>query len=145
MQRLVAAALVAGFVVLPSGRARAGESDPDPWFARDKALHFGATFVLSTGAYGVTAAFTERAPPRLIIGAGVALTAGVAKEIVDLAGPGDASWKDFTWDVIGTASGLVVAWLLDRYVFRKPASAAGSWPTSPDRPRRIHAGAPGLR
>jgi putative lipoprotein len=123
MQRLAAAVLVASIVAAPSGRAGAGESGPDPWFARDKALHFGATFVLSTGAYGVTAAITDRGPPRPIlcasVGAGVAMTAGVAKEVLDLAGPGDASWRDLTWDVVGTATGLAVAWLLHRYVFKK--------------------------
>ena len=57
----------------------------------------------------------------------VALGAGVGKELWDLNGPGDASWRDLTWDVIGTATGVLVAsgvdWLI-RYI-RDPAPVAG--------------------
>lgn len=123
MQRVAVAVLAASMLASPSGPALAGESGPDPWFARDKALHFGATFVLASGAYGVTAVTTGQETPRprlcAIVGASLAMTAGVAKEGLDLAGPGDASWRDLTWDVVGTATGVAVAWLLHRYVFTK--------------------------
>ena len=42
----------------------------------------------------------------------VALAAGAAKELWDVAGPGDASWRDFTWDVVGTATGVAVAFAI---------------------------------
>lgn len=100
--------------------------DPDPWWGPDKALHFGLSAAISGAAYGFTAAFDERRPVRLAVGAGVGLLAGATKELLDLAGLGHPSWKDFTWDVIGTACGVLVAFLLDVFVFTpllKPAPA----------------------
>jgi hypothetical protein len=38
------------------------------------------------------------------------------KEGIDATGSGDPSWKDFTWDVIGAAVGLAVAWGVDAVV-----------------------------
>ncbi len=67
----------------------------------------------------------------LAIGAGVAIGVGAAKEGWDALGHGDPSWRDFAWDVIGTASGLVIAWGVDLLVrgvddahplFRAPAA-----------------------
>jgi putative lipoprotein len=98
--------------------------DPDPWWGPDKALHFGLSAAISGAAYGFTGAFDERRPVRLAVGAGVGLLAGATKELLDLAGLGHPSWKDFTLDVIGTACGVLVAFLLDVFVFTpllKPA------------------------
>ena len=92
-------------------------ADPDPWFGRDKALHFGATFTLASGGYAGTALLSERQSVRVAAGAGLAMTAGIGKEIYDRYAGGDASFRDLTWDVVGTATGVLVAWLLDRYVF----------------------------
>ncbi|MCC6335195.1 MAG: hypothetical protein IT380_14545 [Myxococcales bacterium] len=96
------------------GRARAQAApDPDPWWGPDKALHLGISAALASGSYAVTAFFTEQRPVRLAVGAGVTLLAGGTKELIDLAAGGSASWKDFTWDVIGCAAGLLVTFLLD--------------------------------
>lgn len=38
---------------------------------------------------------------------------GAAKEIRDRKG-GDPSWRDFTWHAVGAATGVTVAWLIDR-------------------------------
>ena len=95
--------------------ARAG--DPDPWFGRDKALHFGASVTLAGGGYAGAALLTERPPVRAASGVALALSAGIAKEVYDRYSGGDASWRDLTWDAVGTATGVLVAWLLDRYVF----------------------------
>lgn len=46
----------------------------------------------------------------------MALGAGVAKEVADLAGLGHPSWKDLAWDVVGTGTGLLVAWAIDALV-----------------------------
>ena len=96
---------------------KAAAADPDPWFGRDKALHFGATFTLSTGGYASTAFGSERQGVRAAAGASLAMSAGIAKEIYDHYAGGDASFRDLTWDAVGTATGVLVAWLLDRYVF----------------------------
>ena len=97
-----------------AGVARAA-SDSDPWLGRDKALHFSASLVLAGGGYGGVALVTDADQRRwrLAGGAGLALAAGAGKEIADHFGAGDASWRDLTWDVIGTATGLGVAWLID--------------------------------
>lgn len=88
----------------------------DPWFGRDKALHFGASALLAGGGYGVAALLTDSRPVRAGVGAATALTAGIAKELFDLAGFGHPSWRDFTWDVIGAACGVLVSFVLDVWV-----------------------------
>jgi putative lipoprotein len=103
--------LVALGGVLPPTVARA--ADPDPWFGRDKALHFGATALLANVGYADAALATDDVRIRLAVGGGLALTAGVGKELWDLSGHGDASFRDLTWDVLGTATGLALAAAID--------------------------------
>ncbi len=85
----------------------------DEWLGKDKALHFGASAILAGGAYGVSALVLEPRWARVTVAASVALAAGAAKELYDLAGHGDPSWKDFSWDVLGTAFGVGAALLVD--------------------------------
>lgn len=113
MRPLLALLVVVGFA-LPA-RARAETSDP--WFARDKALHFSASSLIAGGGYGGASLLTERTWLRSTSGAALGLAAGVGKELYDLSGRGHPSWRDLTWDAVGTATGVLVAWLLDRYVF----------------------------
>jgi uncharacterized protein YfiM (DUF2279 family) len=110
-----AAAVVAlvGVAVL-SSTARA--DDADPWISRDKAFHFDVSAGIAAAGYGVSAAWIVDARWKaLAIGGGVALAAGAGKEILDATGllGGDASWKDFAWDAIGTVAGLAIAWGVD--------------------------------
>jgi putative lipoprotein len=84
----------------------------DPWFGKDKWLHFGASTALAAGGYALGAAIWERPEPALAVGAGLALGAGVGKEILDLAGMGHPSWRDLAWDVAGTGVGLLLAWAI---------------------------------
>lgn len=109
--------------------AWAQASDPDPFWGPDKALHFGISAALAGAGYGVTSAFTESRPARLAVGASVALAAGVGKELLDLAGLGHPSWKDFAWDVIGAATGLLVAFVIDWFIVR-PLSTAPPRPVA---------------
>jgi putative lipoprotein len=111
--RLAISAFICTLVMTSTARA----GDADPWFGRDKALHFGATSVLAGGGYAGMSLTAERPVVRAAAGAALGLTAGIAKEVYDRYGGGDASWRDLTWDAVGTATGLLVAWLLDRYVF----------------------------
>jgi putative lipoprotein len=116
LARGLAGSLVAvTLTVLVAPPAVAAESDP--WLGRDKALHFAASFTLAGAGHAGAALVSERMPVRVATGASLALGAGIAKEVYDRTSGGDASWRDLTWDVMGTATGMVVAWLLDRYVF----------------------------
>jgi putative lipoprotein len=112
------------FCLLFSSAARA---EPDPWLGRDKALHFSASALIAGAGYGGAAVLTEDRRWRLAAGAGLAIGAGAGKEIADSWGYGDPSWRDFTWDLIGAATGLGVAWLIDHFAAapRGPAAAAG--------------------
>ena len=67
--------------------------------------------------YAGASAFSKRESTRLTTGAGLALAAGTAKEVYDGYSGGDASLRDLTWDVVGAATGTVLSWLVDRYLF----------------------------
>lgn len=103
-------------ILLLCSRVAAAQQDPDPWFAPDKALHFSFSAGIAGLGYGGAALFTEDRNVRLAVGAGLALTAGVTKELLDLAGLGQPSWKDLAWDLAGTATGVLLSWLLDLLV-----------------------------
>ncbi|AKU90409.1 Putative lipoprotein [Vulgatibacter incomptus] len=110
--------------------ASARASDPDPWFGHDKFLHFSVSNGLAAGGYAVSSLFWEGRTERLIAGGSFSLALGAAKELYDMTGRGDPSWRDFTWDVIGTATGLALAWGIDELFFRsdarKPVEAAAT-------------------
>jgi putative lipoprotein len=117
---LRAVALVAAVTILsPAASARAQEGQgEDAWFARDKALHFGVSAGITMVGYAGASLKTDHRPTRRAAAVLLGLTAGVTKEVWDAFGPGDASWRDLTWDVIGTATGVLVAagidWLYQR-------------------------------
>jgi putative lipoprotein len=87
----------------------ASASDADPWFGPDKALHFGFSVVLSAGGYAASSSFLDTRTERAVAGSAFSLTLGASKELWDLAGHGDPSWRDFTWDIVGTAVGVALA------------------------------------
>jgi putative lipoprotein len=109
--RAAAAVAIAVAVSLASPLARA--EDADPWFGRDKALHFSATASIAMVGYAGTALVTENRGVRAGAGAGLAMAAGIGKELWDLGGRGDPSTRDLAWDAIGAATGVLVAWTVD--------------------------------
>jgi putative lipoprotein len=113
--------------IIPPRSAQGQTADADPWWGRDKALHFSAAASLAVIGYAGTSMGTERRPARAAGGAALAVGAGVAKELWDLDGHGDASWKDLSWDLIGAATGvlfsLAVDWSIHR-LFQPPAGRA---------------------
>lgn len=117
--RSAAVALCLGLLMAP-GLAHA--TDPDPWFGRDKALHFAAAATLAGGGYGTAALLTDDRGKRWLAGGSLAMAAGAGKELWDLSGHGDASWRDLAWDAVGTATGLVVASLIDWLIHRAGGS-----------------------
>jgi putative lipoprotein len=117
------AALVAVLALPRSARA---DDDPDPWLGPDKALHFTASGVLALGGYAIGTVLVDSQAGALLIGGAFSLTAGIAKESLDLAGLGHPSWKDMAWNGIGIVTGLAVGWtisLIVRSASRKPAAA----------------------
>lgn len=109
----------ATLLVLPAWIAGLSAARADEWFARDKALHFGATATIASGGYGLTMLLTERGLEdrrawAFGVGLGLAMGAGIAKEAWDATGRGDPSWKDLAWDGVGTGAGLLLAFGLDR-------------------------------
>lgn len=108
-----------------AGAPRAEETDP--WFGRDKLLHFEAAGSLALVGYAGAAMLTTDRATRAATGVALGLGAGVAKELWDLDGHGDASWRDLTWDASGAATGLLVAatfdWTIHR-VFNWPVGRA---------------------
>ena len=115
--RLAAATLAAALLTASATSARAEpptpDPDPDPWFGSDKALHFGAGFGLAAGGYGFGAWAFEDRWSALAFGAGLTVALGAGKEGLDAAGLGEASWKDFVWDLVGGTLGLGVALSFD--------------------------------
>jgi len=119
-------ALVLSVAMLLASKVRAQEADP--WFGRDKALHFAASASLATVAYAGTSLVTDDRVTRIVAAATVALAAGVIKEVWDLTGHGDASWRDLTWDIVGTTTGVLFAYGIDWAIarLRSPSPADGT-------------------
>lgn len=95
----------------------------DDWFGQDKALHFGVSAALAGAGYAGGALLFEEPRARWLTGSGVALGAGVAKELYDAGRGSFFSVKDLTWDVLGTATGLALSWTVDRLFFQRQDSA----------------------
>lgn len=106
MRSLLIASYLLCLVPLPA------KAENDPWFGRDKALHFGVSAALAGGGYAAGATIWEEPAPALLLGAGLALAAGAGKELWDLAGHGHPSWRDMAWNVAGTGAGLLLGWTL---------------------------------
>lgn len=122
-RRLLAGAVVC-WSLLGTGTARA--ADDDPWFGYDKALHFGVSVGLGAGGYGGSALFFDEYWLRALSGAAFSLSIGAAKEIYDATGAGDPSWKDLTWDLVGTSVGVGLAFLVDLAIRGEPHPQAQS-------------------
>ncbi len=114
--RHVAQLRVAVLALALAAPARAQSRDPDPWLARDKAAHAAVSAGIAAGTYTLSAALLDARGHSLVLAAGITVAVGAGKETLDLAGTGDPSWKDFTWDVIGMTAGLAVAWSIDLLV-----------------------------
>jgi putative lipoprotein len=116
------ALLASASLVLLLGSGSASASDADPWFGRDKALHFGVSAALSVGGYAASSIWLDTRTERALAGGTFSITLGAAKELWDLSGHGDPSWRDFTWDVVGTGVGLALAVAGDALLSSKQSS-----------------------
>jgi len=102
--------------MLASSPAAAADPDPDPWLATDKTLHFGVSAGIAAASYAASAAIFDARGHALLVAGGISLAAGAGKELLDLAGYGTPSWKDFVADMAGTVVGLAIAWSVDLLV-----------------------------
>jgi putative lipoprotein len=130
MGKLRCALALASVALLTTSGARAQERDP--WFGRDKALHFGVSASLAMVAYAGASLKTDDRPTRVATAITIALGAGLLKEAWDLTGHGDASWRDLTWDVVGTTTGVLIAYAIDWAMsrLRGPGAASMAAPTA---------------
>ena len=84
----------------------------DDWLGADKAAHFG--YSAAFGAAATTTIPLAGGPGpdwrSFALGAGIGVLPGMAKEVWDLSGRGDASWKDLAWDAIGALAGAGIVW-----------------------------------
>jgi putative lipoprotein len=117
---LLSLALSAALTVSVDVRA----ADPDPWLGEDKLLHFSASATAAGLGYGVSSLFVAPRWQRATIGATGALFLGVGKEAYDATGHGVPSWRDLTWDVIGTAVGTGLAFSIDLLLGSARSSSA---------------------
>lgn len=124
-------------VVVVARPARA--SDPDPWLGRDKALHFGVSSGIAATSYAASALVLDARGHALLAAGSFTLAVGVGKELLDLAGYGDPSWKDLAADLAGTLVGLALGWSVDLLVrgvsdrhplFRLPSEPSVPTPVS---------------
>ena len=99
----------------------ASPASADEWWGEDKLLHFGVSMLLASGGYAASSLVLEEPWQRALAGGAFSLSLGIAKESLDLAGHGDPSWKDLTWDGAGTVVGVGFCFTLDA-AFLTPAS-----------------------
>ena len=93
------------FVALFGGPQRPHE---DPWFARDKFLHFTASAAIQCATHAVLRANGNDYGGASRGAAIATLTVGISKELWDRSRGGDPSWRDLAWDGAGGAAGAVV-------------------------------------
>jgi putative lipoprotein len=89
-------------------------SDRDPWFGRDKLLHFTASALIQSASHAVLRANGRDYGAASREAAVVTVAAGVGKELWDRHRKRDFSLRDLTWDGIGGATGAVVMRQADR-------------------------------
>ena len=66
----------------------------DEWFAKDKAQHFSASFLIGVLTYSIARAGKANKDDASIVGFSLSSTCGIAKEINDEAKRNDWSYKD---------------------------------------------------
>ena len=85
----------------------------DEWFAKDKAQHFSASFLIGALTYAIVRAGEADKDDASIIAFSFSSTCGIAKELNDEVKRNDWSYKDLIWDLIGGGVGVSVSNVLD--------------------------------
>jgi len=110
-------AFALGLTAFFATRLPAQAAEPDPWFGRDKVMHLTVSFALPGPATR-----PQRAAPSAPASGSCRAPASRCRQesprkLYDQYGGRGFSWRDLTWDAVGTATGTLVAWLVDRYLF----------------------------
>ncbi len=86
-----------------------GVNGRDRWLSEDKFEHiFVSAFLVGTAYYLSRCEFKSTERKANQVAAGVSLSIGVSKELYDLAGGGNPSFKDILADVIGVVIGILI-------------------------------------
>ncbi|MCP2005936.1 UNVERIFIED_ORG: putative lipoprotein [Buttiauxella agrestis ATCC 33320] len=99
-------------IVLLSGCSHMAQ---DQWHGQDKAQHFIASAILSAAGneYGQHQGWSDSRSANF--GFLFSVSLGATKEFWDSRPAGSGwSWKDFTWDIAGAATGYAI-WQLAKY------------------------------
>ncbi len=121
-QRGCAKRMGRGVFLVALACSRMTYASDDDWWGRDKALHFLASATIAGGTYAVGTLKWDSRLPSAGLALGVTLAAGATKEGWDALGHGDASWKDFAWDVVGAIAGVGLSFAIDTAVRPTPAA-----------------------
>ena len=86
----------------------------DDWFGKDKFKHFAVSAFYSGGvAVIANRHFDMKKDDSIILGVGITISLGGAKEIYDHSKPAETSRiKDFIWDIGGVIVGAAIASLI---------------------------------
>ncbi|UCC81224.1 MAG: hypothetical protein JSW64_07675 [Candidatus Zixiibacteriota bacterium] len=106
--------LVVFVILLLAQQSSADNGNRDRWFGKDKFQHFTVSAFYSGGiAIVANRHFGMEKDSSIILGVGVTISLGGAKEIYDRSRPGEtSSIKDFIWDIGGVAAGGLLAALI---------------------------------
>jgi putative lipoprotein len=115
-----------GLCVFAASSSKTTLAAADSFWGPDKALHFGVSAGLAAGGYAGSALLWQKPWQRALAGATLSLSAGVAKELWDLSGHGDPSFKDLAWDGIGTGVGVALATAIDVWLIRADDAGAAT-------------------
>lgn len=91
--------------------ASAAAPPPDSWLGPDKALHAGASFLLTLGGHVVLTEASGLSRDRALpVAAGTTLALGVMKELTDRRRTRNPlfSWRDLAADALGVAAAALV-------------------------------------
>jgi uncharacterized protein YfiM (DUF2279 family) len=80
----------------------------DPWFGRDKVLHFSAGMAIPGLTYHFYVCRLNRGEKRgRVYAVSLTILLAVGKEVYDKKKKGHFSWKDLAWGGLGLAAGYI--------------------------------------
>jgi len=92
-------------LVLALSLSIGGHQGGDKWLAPDKLKHFFMSAFIESASYSALRAVRINRHDALVSAAGIAVSAGVAKEIHDSWTEEEFSTRDLAWDLAGSAAG----------------------------------------